>query len=139
MKIKLSIAKKRLSEVLQTSKANKKDINTKVAMRMEYDLHKNRFSGFDEIENVIDKLKKSNQIKYEIVVDKPSVKLINGHGRAAELIGLDTVNIVSKMAIKSGIAVVGIFNSTYHGILETYTRKIAQQDLIAIVMANGGP
>jgi len=74
MKIKLSIAKKRLSEVLQTSKANKKDINTKVAMRMEYDLHKNRFSGFDEIENVIDKLKKSNQIKYEIVVDKPSVK-----------------------------------------------------------------
>lgn len=139
MKIPISQAKERLTKLLKTSGASDQDVNTMVDMRLEYDFHKNTFSGFEEIESIIEELKCSKDIHYEIVVNKPSVKLINGNGRSAKLVGMEVVELVSKMAKETGIGMVGIYNSTYHGILETYTRAIANHNLIGIVAANGGP
>ena len=139
MKIKLEKAKKMLTEVLQTSGANEQDVKTVVEMCLEYDLHKNTFSGFGEVEGLVEELKNSKNIKIEVVVDSPAMKLIDANGKSAWLVGVEICEIVSQMAKKTGVAIVGLYNSTYHGILESYTRAIAQNNLVAIVCANGGP
>lgn len=139
MKIPLNQAQQMLYEVLRTSGASERDVQTMTEMRLEYDFHKNTFSGFHDIAGIIDELKASKDVQHEVVVDKPAMKLINAHGRSARLIGMEVCDLVSRMAKDNGIGLVGIYNSTYHGILETYSRKIAAQGLIAIVSANGGP
>lgn len=139
MKIPLTKARQMLYEVLKTSGGNEKDIQTMLEMRLEYDFHKNTFSGFEGLEGIIKELQTSKDITTKIVVDKPAMKLIDGGGRSAKLIGMEVCDLITNMAKENGIALVGVYNSTYHGILETYSRKIAAQDLIAIVSANGGP
>ncbi len=138
-KIPLDKARKMMFEILKTSGAGDHDVKIMTDMRLEYDFHQNTFSGFQEIEGSIKELIASKDIKHKIVVDKPAMKLIDAQGRSAKLVGMDVCDLVIKMAKQNGIALVGIYNSTYHGILETYARKIAANDLIAIVSANGGP
>ncbi len=141
MKISIEKAKQMLQGIFETTNAHKKDIDTIAGMLIEQELHKNRFSGFSvsEIETGIRYLKNSIGLEYEFVVDKPSVKLINGNGKSALLIGCDMVDMVCAMAKINGIAMVGLYNSTYHNIMAYYSRKIANQNLIALVFANGGP
>lgn len=138
-KILIQQARAMLADLLKRSGASDHDIQTMVMMRLEYEFHQNLFSGFDEIEKIIEELKASKDVAHEIVVDRPAMKLINGHGRSARLIGMDACELVSQMAKEQGIALVGIYNTTYHGILETYSRAIAAHDLIGVVSANGGP
>jgi L-2-hydroxycarboxylate dehydrogenase (NAD+) len=139
MKVHISDAKQKLKKILGTSGASKSDVNLIADMLLEYDLHQNTFSGFGDIEGAVRELKHSIGVVEEVVVDKPSMKLINAHGKSARLVGMKAVDLVIEMAIQHGIALVGIFNTTYHGILETYAIKIAARDLIGIVSANGGP
>lgn len=138
MKISIEKAKQMLTDLFRTSGASEEDVQTMVMLRMEYDFHQNTFSGFDGIERNIRRLNDSISKKQLIVVDKPAMKLINANGRYAGLVGMDVCKLVSEMAKENGMGFVGIFNSTYHGILETYAREIASNDLVAFVSANGG-
>jgi LDH2 family malate/lactate/ureidoglycolate dehydrogenase len=139
MKIRLTDLRAKLIDALSKSGAENEDLNIIADMLMEYDLHQNTFSGFGDIEGAIRELKQSIGVVEEIVVDKSSMKLIDAHGKSARLVGMKAAEMVIKMSKKTGIALVGIFNSTYHGILETYVRIIAESGLIGIVSANGGP
>lgn len=139
MRIPLLEAKKKLTEIMATSGAPKKDIDTMVEIMMEYDFHQNTFSGFSGVEYRRDQLRDSNNKKHRVKVNKLGMKLIDANGRSAMLEGVEAVNLVCKMAKNTGIAMVGIYNATYHEGMEAYARKIAAQDLIGIVSANGGP
>jgi len=141
MKIPIERAKEMLTKIFKSSGATETDIATIVSMACDQNYFCNRFSGFSksEIEFYLKHLKNSIGINEEVVVDRPSVKLIDGKGKSACLIGMKMVDLVSEMAKKQGIGMVGLYNSTYHNILETYTRKIAEKNLIGIVTVNGGP
>ncbi len=141
MNIPIEKTKQMLRETLETSGAEKKDIDVILDMLMEQEFHKNRFSGFSvsEIESALKHLESSIGLEHELIVDKPSVKLINGHGKYACLVGCDMVDMVCTMAKTNGIGMIGLYNSTYHNIMAYYSRKIAAQNLIALIFANGGP
>lgn len=139
MKLPLDEVKAKFREALATSGADPKDVETYATIKLEQDLHGNFFSCLDEVEGGIRHLKASIGKKQIIEVDKPGLKLINGNGRAAILISYDIMPMVCDMARTQGIAMVGIYNSTYHEALEMYSRDIAAQDLICIMSANGGP
>ncbi len=141
MKIPINKARSMAIKILASSGASDKEIGVMVDMICDQNYCKNRFSGFSksEIGFYLKQLKNSIGKKSKIVVDRPSVKLINGNGKSACLIGMEMVGMVSTMAKKQGIGLVGLYNSTYHNIIGTYTRKIAESDLIGIVMVNGGP
>ena len=139
MRVLISEAKKKLTDIMATSGASMKEVHMMVDVMMEYDLHNNTFSGFSGLEYRRDQLRDSVQKKHKMVVNKPSMKLIDANGRSAILEGVAAVDLVCKMAKKTGIAMVGIYNATYHEGMEAYVRKIAALDLIGIVSANGGP
>lgn len=139
MKVRLDELKKKLTELLATSGGDEKDVERMADMRLQYDFHHNTFSGIEEIEKILVELKESKGTKITFDVDKPSVKLIDAHGRSGELVGMEAVDLLVTMAKETGVAVIGIHNATYHGILETYSRAIAAHDLVALVSANGGP
>lgn len=108
-------------------------------MALDIDLRRNTFSGIVEIDWDAKELKESLKKRYWVEVDLPAVKLINGGGRSARLIGREMVDMVCRMARTQGIAIVGLYNSTYHFAMGYYARRIACEDLIGIVSANGGP
>lgn len=141
MKITIQKAKKMFTKILATSGVSKKDVSTIVEMLLEQDLYGNKFSAFtiSEIDGVLNQLKNSVGVKQTIMVNKPSMKLINGNGKSAWLIGQEMVKMVCDMAKKQGIGAVGLYNTTYHNIMAYYSRKIAEQKLLAIILANGGP
>ncbi len=140
MKVKISEARRKLKQLLMLSGAPEKDVDLMVAMRLEYDLHQNTFSGFSRrLDSAIDELRKSSKRKWKFVVNKPSIKLVNANGRSARLVGMEILDTLCNSAKKNGICMIGMYNSTYHGILETYCREIAKRGLIGIVSSNGGP
>ncbi|MDP1722825.1 MAG: Ldh family oxidoreductase [Candidatus Gottesmanbacteria bacterium] len=139
MRIPVSEARQKLIGILATSGASKIDVETMVEVMMEYDFHNNTFSGFSGIEYRRDQLRDSKNKKHRMMVNKPSMKLIDANGRSAILEGVEAVDLVCDMAKKTGIAMVGIYNATYHEGMEAYARKIAARDLVGIVSANGGP
>lgn len=139
MKIEITKARRMLLDVLLTSGASKRDAEMMADIMMEYDFYNNTFSGFSGVGYRRDQLRDSIGKQHTIVVDKPSMKLIDANGRSALLEGTEAVRLVCDTAKKTGIAMVGIYNSTYHEGMEAYVRNIAERDLIGIVSANGGP
>ena len=142
MKIEYEKAKGMLKEILSKSGANTRDIETMLELCVEEDLRGHMFGGFDatEAKSKMGVLEKSIGKKEKVVVDKPSLKLIDGDGRSAELVSVDTaIPALVSMAKTQGISIVGIYNSTYNGSLEALARNIADHDLIGIVTSNGGP
>lgn len=141
MTISINTAISMFREILNTSGADTKDVETMLAMLLDGAYSKNRFSPFtqSELEFCIKQLNDSIGVHHELVVDKPSVKLINGNKKSAILIGMEMVDMVCDMAQTQGIGVVGLFNSTYHNAMGWYGRMIAQKNLIGLVFANGGP
>lgn len=139
MDIAIDDLRRRVKALLMTSGADERDVDTMVEMRLEYDLRDNTFSGLEELEGIIDELRQSRDRAYTFDVEKPSMALINGNGRSARLIGMSIIDRLCGMAREQGIALIGVYNASYHGTLEIYTRRIAAQGLIGLVSANGGP
>lgn len=140
MKVRISEAQRKLKQLLALSRAPEKDVDLVVRMRLEYDLHQNTFSGFSRrLDSAIEELRRSSKKKWKFVVNRPSMKLVNANGRSARLVGMEILDILCGSAKKNGICLIGMYNSTYHGILETYCREIAKRGLIGIVSSNGGP
>lgn len=142
MKVEFEKAKGMLREILETSGASDADIQTMVELCVSEDLYGKLFSAFvvKEAESRLRLLEHSKDVKEEIVVDKPSLKLIDGHGRSAKLITAQVVvPLITQMAKDQGIAIIAIHNASYNGALEYFTRKIAENDLVGILTCNGGP
>ena len=142
MKVDLNKAKSMLEEVFATSGANQVDIKLMTKISIFEDMHGKLFSGFDviDVQSRLKSLQNPKDVKEEIVVDMPALKLIKGNGRSALLVSAQTaMPLLIKMAKEQGIAIVGIYDSTYNGSLEYFSREIAKQDLIGIVTTNGGP
>lgn len=139
MKIAIKEVTDKLTELFMTSGGDEADVKRMVEMRLQYDLHANTFSGLEQVDEIIEQLASSKGKTYTLEVDKPSVKLLNANGREGQLVGMEAVEILVPMAKATGIGVIGIYNSTYHGILETYSRAIAAHDLVALISVNGGP
>lgn len=139
MRVQFSRMETMLKHMLATSGANAKDIDTMAFLELEQDLHNNLFSCMRNVESVIKELQESQGKTYSIEVDMPALKLLNGNGRNAKLIGLDMAAMVAEMAKTQGIAMVGLHNAGYHHMLEPYARAIAAQGMVGIVSSNGGP
>ncbi len=139
MEVVLSELKEQMKAILMTSGATESDVDTMVYMKLEQDLRHNYFSGIAEVEKALCELKESIGKQPKIEVDKPSLKLINANGRPATLVGFDIVEDLATMAKRQGIAIVGVYNGGYNGMMEVYARAIAEHDLVAIVSSNGGP
>lgn len=142
MKVEFEKAKGMLAEIFVTSGASDADIKTMVDLCVSEDLYGKLFSAFvvREAQSRLKSLIHSKDAKEEVVVDKPALKLINGHGRSAKLITAQTVvPLIVNMAKEQGIAIIAIHNSSYNGSLEHFAREIAKNDLIGIVTSNGGP
>lgn len=128
-----------LKQMLATSGADAKDVETMAFLELEQDLHNNLFSCLRNVEAVIKELRESQGKTYSLEVDMPALKLLNGNGRNAKLIGMDMAAMVAGMAKKQGIAIVGLHNAGYHHMLEPYARAIAAEGVVGIVSSNGGP
>lgn len=139
MKVSFKKLAQMYTAILKTSDASEKEVQIMADIGLDYDLRLNTFSTLSGVESHRDDLKNSVGIKHEIVVNKPAMKLINAHGKSALLVGAEMVYLVCDMAKTQGIAIVGIYNSTYHEGMGWYARKIAEQNLVGIVAANGGP
>lgn len=142
MKVEFKKAQQMLEEILKASGASAEDAKTILDLSIEESLLGTLFSVFvkGNANSELKALKSSIGTKEEIIVDMPSLKLIKGNGRSAELITAQTaIPLITKMAKAQGIAIVGIFDSTYNGSLETFARIIAAEDLIGIMSSNGGP
>ncbi|MFZ2025404.1 MAG: Ldh family oxidoreductase [Microgenomates group bacterium] len=141
MKIPISQVESTFRDLLTASNASHEDIETIISILMEQALYNNKFSPFSSatIENINKHLRESKDIQEKIVVDRPSIKLIDAQGKFALLVGMKMAGMVSEMAKTQGIGMVGMYNSTYHDMMSVYSRHIAEHNLIGIVCANGGP
>lgn len=139
MRVKFNDLKKMLSEAYATFGADQKDIETMLFIELEQDLRDNLFSCLSKVETVVQELRESKNKAYSVEVDLPGVKLLNGNGCNAKLIGLDMAKMAADLAKKQGIAMVALHNAGYHHMLEPYARAIAAEGLVGIVSSNGGP
>jgi ureidoglycolate dehydrogenase (NAD+) len=139
MRVKFDDMKKMLREAFATSGADQKDIDTVLSIELEQDLRNNLFSCLTKVDDVVKELRQSKDKAYSVDVDLPGVKLLNGNGRNAKLIGLDMAIMAASMAKKQGIAMVALHSAGYHHMLEPYARAIAAEGLVGIVSSNGGP
>jgi LDH2 family malate/lactate/ureidoglycolate dehydrogenase len=139
MRVKFNDLKKMLGEAYATSGADQNDIDTMLFIELEQDLRNNVFSCLAKVETVVKELRESTSKVYSLEVDLPGVRLLNGNGRNAKLIGFEMANMVAGMAKKQGIAMVALHNAGYHHMLEPYARAIAAEGLVGIVSSNGGP
>lgn len=139
MKVEIKQLRMQMKAILMTSGAPEADVDTMVGLRLEQDLHGNFFSGVAEVEATFHELTSSAYKKARVEVDMPGLKLINAMGRSAKLVGTDIVEELATMAKRQGIAIIGVYNGGYNGMMEPYARALAQHDVIAIVSSNGGP
>jgi LDH2 family malate/lactate/ureidoglycolate dehydrogenase len=139
MRVQFDHMKNMLREAYATSGADQKDIETMLFVELEQDLRGNLFSCLAKVQEVVEELRESKDKMYTVEVNLPGVKLLNGNGRNAKLVGLGMANMAAEMAKKQGIAMVALHNAGYHHMLEPYARAIAAEGLVGIVSSNGGP
>jgi len=74
----------------------------------------------------------------EIAAESPSMALINGHGGLGQIVARRAMTLAIKKARETKISSVAAYNLYYVGRLADYTRMAAEQDLVGIMMVNGG-
>ena len=85
----------------------------------------------DELKN------KENNI--ELVKEFGNYALYDGHKELGHIAALTCVDKVIELAKSHGNAIVGLTNASRYGRLKPFARKIAENNLIGIVMNNAGP
>lgn len=140
MKITRDELERKIISYLIGTGLNEKDAQTLTELVIEQEIIGNQFSPIGELKGKHTRLTESATAdKEEVVVDKPSVKLIKGNGRMAALITADYLDELVSSAKRQGIYAFGIYDSTYNEFFQVYCRRIASQDCISIVVENGGP
>jgi LDH2 family malate/lactate/ureidoglycolate dehydrogenase len=74
----------------------------------------------------------------EIAEESPSMALINGHGGFGQIVARRAMALAIRKAQETKISSVGAYNLYHVGRLADYTRMAAEQDLVGIMMVNGG-
>ena len=75
---------------------------------------------------------------FEIVKESPSTALINGHGGLGQVVARRAMELAIRKAKETKISSVGAHDLYHVGRLADYTRMAAEQDLVGIMMVNGG-
>ena len=86
----------------------------------------------------VKKAKKAKDKKIKIVKRSRTFALIDAGGSIGQLVASKAVDLVSKIAKKQGIGMVGIYNSLPFLRSGSQAEKIAHNDLIGVVLINGG-
>jgi L-2-hydroxycarboxylate dehydrogenase (NAD+) len=140
MKIAIDELRAKVSDFLVKKGLDGKDAKTFTNLVVEQELVGNAFDAVGELagkhSRLIDGAKGA---KEEIVVNKNAVKLFRGNGRPAALITADFLPEAIANAKQQGIYAFGIYDSTYNEFFEVFSRRIAAEDCIGIIVENGGP
>jgi LDH2 family malate/lactate/ureidoglycolate dehydrogenase len=75
---------------------------------------------------------------HEIVRESPSTALINGHWGLGQVVARRAMMLAIHKAKEAKISSVGAYNLYHVGRLADYTRTAAEQDMVGIMMVNGG-
>jgi hydroxycarboxylate dehydrogenase B len=75
---------------------------------------------------------------FEIVREAPSTALIDGHRGLGQVVARRAMELAIRKAKETKISSVGAYNLYHVGRLADYTRMAAEQDLVGIMMVNGG-
>jgi LDH2 family malate/lactate/ureidoglycolate dehydrogenase len=75
---------------------------------------------------------------YEIVRESPSTALINGHWGLGQVVARQAMMLAIGKAKEAKISSVGAYNLYHLGRLADYTRMATEQDMVGIMMVNGG-
>lgn len=140
MRIKISELKEKVDKYLQTSGMNEHDSDVMTNLIVEQEMIGNQFSPVGELSGKHARLiEDAKNIKEEVIVEKPALKLIRGNGKLAPLITADYLDEIVKKAKTQGIYALGIYDSTYNDFFDIFCRRIAEKDCIALIFENGGP
>jgi L-2-hydroxycarboxylate dehydrogenase (NAD+) len=140
MNIRIDELKEKVISYLLASGFNENDSKTLSDLVVEQELIGNQFSAIGELPGKHSRLMEElGTAKEEVVVVKPSLRLIKGNGRSAPLITADYLNEVVDKAKEQGIYALGIYDSTYNDFFEVFCRRIAARDCVSIIVDNGGP
>ena len=82
---------------------------------------------------------KNRESNIELVKEIGNYALYNGHKELGHIAALTCVDKVIELAKIHGNAIVGLNNASRYGRLKPFARKIAENNLIGIVMNNAGP
>lgn len=141
MKISLTELKTKVSNFLVESGMIDSDASTFTDLIAEQQIVGNQFDPVGELRGKHKRL--VNEIKNagsaEVVVDKPSAMLVKGNGRMAPLITADYLAHITEKTKQQGIYAFGIYDSTYNDFFDVFCRRFADQDLVSIIVENGGP
>jgi uncharacterized oxidoreductase len=74
----------------------------------------------------------------EIAEESPSMALIDGHWGLGQVVARRAMELAIRKAQETRISSVGAYNLYHVGRLADYTRMAAEQDLVGIMMVNGG-
>ncbi len=74
----------------------------------------------------------------EVVMDRPSVARVDGKRAFGQVVARKAMETAIAKARESGLAMVGAFNSNHVGRLTDYVKLAAENDLVALMMCNGG-
>ncbi len=140
MKISIGEAKQKIHDYLKLVGMSDHDSSLLSEVILEQEMIGNQFSPVGELSGkhsrLIDNIE---NVKEEIVVNKPALQLIKGNGRLAPLITADHLDEMVDKAKTQGIYALGIYDSTYNDFFDVFCRRIVEKDCIAIIVENGGP
>ncbi len=74
----------------------------------------------------------------EVTLDLPSVARVDGKRAFGQVVASTAMKAAITKARESGLAMVGGFNSNHVGRLSDYVKMAAENDLVAMMMCNGG-
>jgi len=75
---------------------------------------------------------------FEIVQESPATALVNGNWGLGQVVARRAMELAIRKAKAMKISSVGVHNVYHVGRLADYTRMAAEQDLVGIMMVNGG-
>ncbi|HEX8762931.1 MAG TPA: Ldh family oxidoreductase [Candidatus Saccharimonadales bacterium] len=140
MKIPISELRQKVADHFISAGLDDADAKTMTELIVEQEMVGNRFSAVGELNGKHARLIEGMELaKEEVAMDKAATKLIKGNGRLAPLITADYLPEVIANAKTQGIYALGIYDSTYNDFFNVFSRRIAAEDCIGIVVENGGP
>jgi LDH2 family malate/lactate/ureidoglycolate dehydrogenase len=140
MNIQITDLKQKIHDYLLAVGMDANDADLLKEIIVEQEMIGNQFSPVGELAGKHSRLTDNiENVKEEIVVNKPALQLLKGNGRLAPLITADHLDEVIEKAKLQGIYALGIYDSTYNDFFDVFCRRIASQDCLAIIFENGGP
>ena len=88
---------------------------------------------------LLDNELKNRENSVELVKEFGNYALYNGHKELGHIAALTCIDKLIKLAKEHGNAIVGLTNASRYGRLKPFAKKIAENNLIGVIMNNAGP